>query len=131
MLKVLLAVTTAVPLAAGLAGTGLAEGGGTRIVTSSSEYTRCIASGGEEFYEEGDDITICRYTSGHWEGSEIWCDADLSDCEFVSVPPSANPGPAGQASTGAPSTGTAAPAAGGSAGPAAISGGMLQLEIQR
>jgi hypothetical protein len=89
-------------------------------------YWNCFSEGGDTF--SSDDLEICRNSDG-WE---VWCDAtpdEFGTCTLF--PPGERPGPAGQASTGAPSTGTAAPAAGGAAGPAAVSGGMIQLEIQR
>ena len=119
MHKALTTAVLAVPFAAGFTGLCHAAGGGTVVVTSSHEFTRCIAEGGDEFYEEGDDIRICRFTDGYWEGSEIWCDADFDDCEFVSVPPSAHPGPAGQ---------TQAPVQGGAFGAAASTTRNLQLQ---
>ena len=94
----LLALGAAAPLSLTLSAAGHAAGG-TVIWTTPSEYKSCVRSGGEEYYEEGDDIRICEYTSGTWAGSQIWCDADFHRCEFVTVPPSAPPETGNQANT--------------------------------
>lgn len=128
MRKYLLALVAAAPLSTAVTAAGHAAGGGTVIVTSSHEYTRCIASGGDEYYEDGDDIRICEYTSGHWAGSQIWCDADFGDCEFVTVPPSVPPDSGSQVNTDAGTTTQVQD--GGFGGTGSVSSG-IQLQIER
>lgn len=109
-----------------LATTAGAADEGTRV--SAAGFNACVAGRGSEvFYEDGDDIVICRWSSG----VEIWCDNDFSECEMFE-PANEYPGPGTGAITGTPTTttaGTPATAAPGTAAPAA--GGAIQLHIQR
>lgn len=101
---------------------GLAIAGDSAMVlkVDAIQYYYCTVNGGEETWEDGDDIRTCEYD----DGTFVWCDADYSDCEYV-LPA---PGPRAATSTSNTSTETATPTPDGAYGNAPPIDGTLQLQ---
>ena len=98
---------------------GLAVAGDSTMVlkVDAIQYYYCTVTGGEETWEDGDDIRTCEYD----DGTFVWCDADYSDCEYVL------PAPGAQAATNT-STGTTTQAPFGASGATTGVTGTLQLQ---
>lgn len=111
-------------LAAGLVlAPGLAFAGDSAMVlkVDAIQYYYCTVNGGEEIWEDGDDLRTCVFD----DGTFVWCDADYAGCEFVL------PAPSLQAATSTSNTGTTSQSSNGGAGASFDAAGTLQLELAR